>query len=225
MIESDDGSRRAFTLIELLVVISIIALLIAIMLPAQSSARESAMKISCLTNLRQLSIGSLAFATAPEILYCPALQQRHEYLKPRGVRPSNPDFGGWFYEAERPATIHVMSTSYYYRETYLGKPYVAGAAPPSGSLLTKTLRLDNDPGDMVLFSDSFANPSRGIRDAHRDGYNFIRLDGSGDICLDPGQEIESLNGGSTFHGNELLVERAFESFRWGQLVGADLAKP
>ena len=48
------GPQRGFTLVELLVVIGIIALLLAILMPALWRAKESARRIECLNDLRQL---------------------------------------------------------------------------------------------------------------------------------------------------------------------------
>jgi prepilin-type N-terminal cleavage/methylation domain-containing protein len=53
--------KQGFTLIELLVVISIVALLIAILLPALSKARESAWKIQCLSQVKQMGVAETAY--------------------------------------------------------------------------------------------------------------------------------------------------------------------
>ena len=55
--------RRAFTLVELLVVIAIIAVLAALLLPALASARDQGRKAACLSNLRQIGIGLINYAT------------------------------------------------------------------------------------------------------------------------------------------------------------------
>jgi len=83
------GRSRAFTLVELLVVIGLIAILIALLLPALGSARRRAGSLTCLSNLRQWAVAANQYAND----YHNFLPRRGQGQQPTAVinRPSD-----WF---------------------------------------------------------------------------------------------------------------------------------
>ena len=99
---------RAFTLIELLVVISIIALLIGILLPALGAARKTAQTMSCLSNMRQLSIAMYAYTADND----------SNFPTETGVDKTNPALG-----------TGKFSERYWYSEPVIGT-YVPGDIQP-----------------------------------------------------------------------------------------------
>jgi len=71
MKRTETGSCRAFSLIELLVVTSIIALLIAILLPSMTKARESAKRAVCGSQLHQVGLSHVMFGNDNSGEYVP----------------------------------------------------------------------------------------------------------------------------------------------------------
>jgi prepilin-type N-terminal cleavage/methylation domain-containing protein/prepilin-type processing-associated H-X9-DG protein len=92
---------RAFTLIELLVVIAIIAILAAILFPVFAQAREKARSISCESNLKQLSLAIIQYASdndqlSPGIHFIPnfTAYAKQANLPPQTVYPQATYVGG-----------------------------------------------------------------------------------------------------------------------------------
>ena len=63
--------RTGFTLIELLVVIAIIAILAAILFPVFARAREKARQTSCLSNIKQITLGVVMYTQDYDGCYPP----------------------------------------------------------------------------------------------------------------------------------------------------------
>jgi prepilin-type N-terminal cleavage/methylation domain-containing protein/prepilin-type processing-associated H-X9-DG protein len=70
------AAESAFTLIELLVVLAVIGLLVAILIPAVMSARESARRAQCQNNMKQIGLGISNYLLGSQ--YFPAGRLRSE---------------------------------------------------------------------------------------------------------------------------------------------------
>lgn len=65
-------SKKAFTLIELLVVIAIISMLVSVLMPALTKAKQQGEAVVCLSNLRQMIIASGTYSFDNQDYYPPA---------------------------------------------------------------------------------------------------------------------------------------------------------
>lgn len=86
---------RGFTLVELLVVISIIGILVALLMPAVNSARESGRRAQCSNNLHQMALGCLAHEAKFQFLPTGGWGCYWGGESDRGFGASQP--GGWHY--------------------------------------------------------------------------------------------------------------------------------
>ncbi len=87
--------KRSFTLIELLVVVAIIAVLVAMLLPALNSVRTSAKTATCLVNLRQIGM-AMAYYKGDFAEYNPPVVKKATYLGDWYQQDVWPPAGRWF---------------------------------------------------------------------------------------------------------------------------------
>ncbi len=221
-------TRRAFTLVELLVVVSIIALLMAMLLPSLNEAREAARRIACSSQQHQWGLAMISFGND------------HNGVLPRGqvmdtpnagavmtwsaTLPDVPPFGrfrgiGHLVDAGyAPEPKLLYCPSWKHDTIYLHGPWgwpegddpqAAGMSYLGASYHYRSsfdgpnwrpARLGRDPSWAVVLADHFsAGNWAGVQHHHLVGYNVLRLDGSSRFINDPQQVVRYYNPGGSYN--------------------------
>jgi prepilin-type N-terminal cleavage/methylation domain-containing protein len=174
-------NNRAFTLIELLVVISIIALLIAILLPSLAAARHSAQRVKCAVQMKQIGLAIQMYATdskdyMPYAKYdrnvsnpavSPSWMNRlvqSRYIAPNPADPTHADYQVDIDLQKCPSRLSLVQTiSSNWRFCYNVPYYLYGEAPQSTATAAPPMtRISDLPGasKTLALNESYGGNAR-----------------------------------------------------------------
>src|SRR5439155_3828813 len=159
--------RGGFSIIELLVVIFIIAILIALLLPALQMARQHSLRLQCMNNLRQIGLGFVMYNNQEKHLplrfnsltqmsddywgYDEELMRIKACVGPTFICPTHAD-AGFYNRPSQPS--YGMNWYYDYQPITKARSNIILAAETQGSDGTGTHRADRDsgpPGQLDLY--------------------------------------------------------------------------
>jgi len=186
--------KKSFTLIELLVVIAVIAILMAVLLPALNTARGSGYRIACVNQLRQYGQALNMYA--------------NDYND--NVSSNGPGFNTapwWMGQLAPYMQISVdgagapLSYKKYQCPSYKNPTYqtylLSGWVSMAGTYSKQRRDKMPDPTNMIIMWDSF----------------------SGYICIDPGQSVTGTNWNHLKHtANFLMLAGNVTSFKYNDPV-------
>lgn len=169
--------RSGFTLLELLVVVAIIAILIALLLPAIQSIRERARSTQCANNLMQLGLALANYAST------------HTVLPPGVVNPKGP--------------ILNMPSGYHHSWTVQILPYLGQANIYRHININRGVYDDANQTVMEVVIATYLCPSNGFRGqsnyvgCHHDVEAAIDADNSGVLYLNSRVRLDEIPDGTS----------------------------
>lgn len=219
-------SGRGFTVVDVLVSVAVIALLISLLMPGLSLVRETARRVVCASNVRQVGLGLAMYAddfedTLPSVnLIGPGLEENQYQLSMRvRMSPQQWDGLGRLWQGE-----YLSAGQVFYCPSHSGEhPYSTYAAQWNGAdgeiygnmqYRYRTPSARNEP--ISLFGGrGLALLSDGLRTRddfnHRVGSNVMRTDLSVAWFADPtGQVISALPSTEDEAGAAARVEQAWD---------------
>ena len=170
--------KRSFTLIELLIVIAIIAILMAMLLPALNKARASAAKTVCQGKLKQMALGFSSYASDCDDWLIPTWKNY----------PANVNDQFWV----TPLSNYIDKKWWQTSPTFscgdvTGRAYAKNAESNSGgkytqfkNISTKIVVVDSNGGDawcLAFYPSTGDTNKNGYAKRHLNGANALYLDG------------------------------------------------
>jgi prepilin-type N-terminal cleavage/methylation domain-containing protein/prepilin-type processing-associated H-X9-DG protein len=195
----DRTIRRAFTLIELLVVITIIGVLVAMLLPAIQAARESARRMQCGNNLKQIGIAMHNHESALHVLPSAYTSTPGNVM---GAADGNGDAGpGWTGLFQLLPYIEEASIQKRFNRNFPASFDQTSASPAKSVISVYRCPSVSDPSLTYLVKDSSGKQLAEFSRSH-----YVLCAGRHDIWTDPRADLSGIADGVFFRNSHIRVK-------------------